>query len=107
PSNMILHKVGARLWLARIMIVWGMLSAATMFVQTPEQFYVLRFLLGIAEAGFYPGALLYITYWFPPFARGQATSIMLLGTSFAGLFGGPIAGSIMAGLDGILDWRGW
>jgi sugar phosphate permease len=107
PSNMILHKVGARLWLARIMVVWGVLSAATMFVTTPEQFYVLRFLLGVAEAGFYPGALLYLTYWFPPFARGQATSILLLGTSFAALIGGPLAGAIMSGFDGTLGWRGW
>jgi len=107
PSNMILHKVGARLWLARIMIVWGILCAGTMLVQTPVQFYVMRFLLGIAEAGFYPGALLYITYWFPRFARGQATSVMLLGTSVAALLGGPLAGSIMSGMDGAAGWRGW
>jgi len=107
PSNMILHKVGARMWLARIMIVWGLLSAATMLVSTPMQFYVLRFLLGIAEAGFYPGALLYLTYWFPPFVRGQATSIMLLATSLSAFIGGPVAGAIMSGFDGSLGWRGW
>ncbi|HVY86841.1 MAG TPA: MFS transporter [Caulobacterales bacterium] len=107
PSNMILHRVGARLWLARIMIVWGVISVATMFIATPLQFYVLRFLLGVAEAGFYPGALLYLTYWFPRFARGQATSIMLLGTNFASLLGGPLAGSIMSGLNGAGGWRGW
>lgn len=107
PSNMILHKVGARLWLARIMIVWGILCSATMFVQTPTQFYVLRFLLGVAEAGFYPGALLYLTYWFPRTSRAQATSVMLLGTSISALLGGPIAGSIMSGLDYVHGWRGW
>lgn len=107
PSNIILHKIGARVWLTRIMVVWGLLSAATLFVQTPMQFYVMRFLLGIGEAGFYPGALLYISYFFPRFARGQATSIMLLGTSFTGLLGGVLAGSIMGGFDGALGLRGW
>lgn len=107
PSNMILHKIGPRIWLARIMIVWGLLSAATMLVETPFQFYILRFLLGLAEAGFYPGALLYLTYWFPPFARGQATSILLLATSLAAIIGGPLAGAIMGGFDGVAGWRGW
>ena len=81
PSNMILHKIGARVWLARIMIVWGIICVATLFVTTPLQFYVARFVLGVAEAGFYPGALLYITYWFPRFARGQAMAIMLIATN--------------------------
>lgn len=107
PSNMILHRVGARVWLARIMIMWGLLSAATMFVQTPMQFYVLRFLLGVSEAGFYPGALLYLTYWFPRYARSQAVSYLLLGTSFAAIVGGPLAGSIMQFLDNVAGLRGW
>ena len=107
PSNMILHKVGARLWLARIMIVWGLISAAMMFVTTPAQFYAMRFLLGIAEAGFYPGALLYLTYWFPRFARGQAISILLLGTGLSAIVGSPLAGIIMQFMDEIAGWRGW
>ncbi|HWW66191.1 MAG TPA: MFS transporter [Sphingomonadaceae bacterium] len=107
PSNMILHKVGARMWLARIMIMWGVLSAGMMFVQTPSQFYVLRFLLGITEAGFYPGALLFLTYWFPRYARGQAVSIMLLGTSLAAIVGGPLAGGIMGFMDDLAGLRGW
>lgn len=107
PSNMILHKIGARVWLARIMIMWGLVSAATMFVQTPTQFYVLRFLLGVAEAGFYPGVLLYLTYWFPRYARGQAVAVVLLGTSFASILGGPLAGAIMQYMDNLGGLRGW
>ena len=65
PSNILLEKVGARIWIARIMITWGLISGAFAFVQTPTQFYVMRFLLGLAEAGFYPGVILYLTYWYP------------------------------------------
>jgi len=107
PSNMMLHRVGARVWLARIMIMWGLLSAATMFVTTPFQFYVIRFFLGVSEAGFYPGALLFLTYWFPRFARGQAISFLLLGTSLAAILGGPLAGTIMEFLDMVGGLRGW
>jgi len=107
PSNMILHKVGARIWLARIMIVWGLLSAATMLVQTPTQFYILRFILGVAEAGFYPGALLYLTYWFPSHLRSQAVAILLLGTSFAAIIGNPLSGAIIHFLDDAGGLAGW
>ncbi len=107
PSNMILHKVGARVWLARIMVVWGLLSSATSLVQTPTQFYVLRFVLGVAEAGFYPGALLYITYWFPSHLRSQTVAVMLLGTSFAGIIGSPLSGAIMRFLDEVAGLAGW
>jgi sugar phosphate permease len=107
PSNVILHRVGARIWLARIMIVWGLLSACTMFVRTPEQFYVVRFLLGASEAGFYPGALLFLTNWFPRFARGQAVSVMLLGSSFSAIVGSPLSGAIMGFLDHLGGLRGW
>ena len=65
PSNLLLHRVGARVWIGRIMITWGLVSASFMFVRTPASFYILRFLLGIAEAGFFPGIILYLTYWFP------------------------------------------
>jgi MFS family permease len=107
PSNMILHRVGARIWLARIMIVWGIVSACTMFVRTPEQFYVVRFLLGLSEAGFYPGVLLFLTSWFPRFARSQAIAIMLLGASLAAVFGSPLSGGIMGFLDHAGGLRGW
>src|ERR1700687_3632267 len=71
PSNIIMHRVGARVWIARIMITWAVLSAATMFVTTPAMFYLVRFLLGVAEAGFFPGIVLYLTYWFPAARRGR------------------------------------
>jgi Major Facilitator Superfamily len=74
PSNLILHRVGARLWIARIMITWGVISSAMMFVKGPISFYVLRFLLGVAEAGFFPGMILYLTYWFPNETRGRAVA---------------------------------
>ncbi|MEI9852730.1 MAG: MFS transporter [Sphingomonas sp.] len=107
PSNMILHRVGARVWLTRIMVIWGLLSAATMFVQTPTQFYIIRFLLGIAEAGFYPGALLYLTYWFPSYLRSQTVAIMILGTSLSAIIGSPISGAIMRFMDGTGGLSGW
>src|SRR3954462_15642691 len=69
PSNLILHRVGARVWIARIMITWGLVSASFMFIRTPTSFYVLRFILGIAEAGFFPGIILYLTYWYPSHRR--------------------------------------
>lgn len=107
PSNMILHKVGARLWLARIMIVWGLLSAATSLVQTPIHFYGIRFILGIAEAGFYPGALLFMTYWFPQHLRAQAISVMVLGSSLASIIGSPLSGAIMDFMNGLGGLAGW
>ncbi len=107
PSNMILHRVGARLWLARIMIVWGVVSACTMFVRTPHQFYVARFFLGLSEAGFYPGALLFLTNWFPRFARSQAIAIMLVGSSLSAIIGSPLSGGIMGFLDTVGGLRGW
>jgi MFS family permease len=79
PSNLILERVGARRWLARIMISWGALSAAMMFVRTPGAFYVLRFLLGAAEAGFFPGVIFYLTQWYPAARRGRVTAIFMTG----------------------------
>ncbi len=107
PSNYIMHRIGARIWLARIMIVWGVLSAATSLIQTPNQFYSMRFILGIAEAGFYPGALLYISYWFPAQLRSQATAFMLIATSLASVVGGPVSGGIMHYMDGVGGFAGW
>ena len=95
PSNLLLQKVGARVWIARIMLTWGALSAAFMFVQTEAQFYTLRFLLGIAEAGFYPGVILYCTYWFPSQRRAKVIAMFMSAIPVAGIFGNPLSGWIM------------
>ena len=108
PSNVILHKVGARVWIARIMISWGILSAAMMFVSSPTMFYVMRFLLGVAEAGFFPGIILYLTYWYPAQRRGRVTALFMTAIALAGVIGGPISGWIlreMAGVSGLAGWQ--
>ncbi|MBV8625786.1 MAG: MFS transporter, partial [Herbaspirillum sp.] len=87
PSNILMHKVGARIWIARIMITWGILSAVFMFVQNATQFYILRFLLGLAEAGFYPGIILYLTYWFPSHRRAKVIAVFMSGIPVAGILG--------------------
>lgn len=107
PSNVILHRVGARRWIARIMVTWGLLSAATMFVDSPMTFYAIRFLLGAAEAGFFPGIILYLTYWYPAARRGKATSLFLAAIPFAGILGGPVSGWILQGMAGVNGWQGW
>jgi MFS family permease len=107
PSNVILHKVGARRWIARIMMTWGLLSAGTMFVNSPTSFYVIRFFLGAAEAGFFPGIILYLTYWYPAARRGKATSLFLAAIPFAGILGGPISGWILQSMAGVNGWQGW
>ena len=107
PSNVLLHRVGAGRWIARIMVTWAVLSAATMFVDSAISFYVVRFLLGVAEAGFFPGIILYLTYWFPAARRGKATSLFLTAIAVAGIVGGPVSGWILHSLDGVNGWRGW
>lgn len=107
PSNVVLHRVGARRWIARIMVTWGLLSAGTMFVSSPTAFYVIRFLLGAAEAGFFPGIILYLTYWYPAARRGKATALFLSAIPFAGILGGPISGWILQGMSGVNSWAGW
>jgi len=107
PSNLILHRVGARWWIARIMMTWGVVSVATAFVTTPLQFYVLRFLLGLAEAGFFAGLVLYATYWFPAAWRGRIYAYLILAVPLAGLIVGPLSGAIMSGLDGAGGFAGW
>ena len=102
PSNLILHRVGARMWIARILITWGIISSAMMFVQGIASFYVLRFLLGIAEAGFFPGMILYLTYWFPAHARGRAVARFMTATAIAGAIGSPLSGFLLE-MDGIGD----
>lgn len=84
PSNVILHRVGARVWIARIMISWGIISGATMYVTSPQMFYIMRFLLGVAEAGFFPGIILYITYWYPASRRGRMTAWFMTAVALSG-----------------------
>jgi len=107
PSNIILHRMGARVWIGRIMISWGLISAAMMFVTTPTMFYVMRFFLGVAEAGFFPGIILYLTYWYPADRRARITAMFMTGIAIAGVIGGPVSGIIMKYTDGIYGWQGW
>jgi len=107
PSNLMLYKVGARRWIARIMVSWGIATAMMAFVQTDWQFYLLRFLIGAMEAGFAPGVLYYLTLWFPTAYRGRITSMLFLASAFAGLFGAPAAGLVLSHMDGLLTLRGW
>jgi D-galactonate transporter len=107
PSNLLMHKVGARIWIARIMITWGLLSAAFIFVKTPAQFYVLRFLLGLAEAGFYPGVILYLTYWYPSHRRAKIVAVFMSAIPVSGIFGNPLSGWIMQRFAGHSGYAGW
>ena len=107
PSNLMLEKIGARKTLLRIMFCWGIVAASMMFVQTPTQFYVLRFLLGVFEAGFFPGIILYLTFWYPSARRGQMIAIFMAATSVAGVIAGPLCGGIMKYLDGANGLAGW
>jgi MFS family permease len=107
PSNLILHRVGARVWIARILIVWGIISACFMFVRTPMQFYVMRFLLGMGEAGFFPGIILYLTYWFPAHRRARMTATFMTAIAISGVIGGPLSGWIMKSLTGVHGLPGW
>jgi MFS family permease len=107
PSNMMLYKVGARRWICRIMISWGIATALMAFVQTEWQFYTLRFLIGAMEAGFAPGVLFYLTLWFPVAYRGRITSTLFLASAFAGILGAPVAGLVLSQMEGVLGMRGW
>ncbi|MFF5989105.1 MFS transporter [Prauserella flavalba] len=106
PSNLLMRKVGAKWWIARIMITWGLLSSATAFVQGEISFYVLRLLLGAAEAGLFPGVILYFTYWFTRAERAKANGYFLLGASIANIVGSPLAGVLLS-LDGLGGLHGW
>jgi ACS family tartrate transporter-like MFS transporter len=106
PSNLMLARYGARPWIARIMITWGLLSAATMLVQTPLQFYVVRFLLGVAEAGFYPGVIFYFARWFPPCHRSRAVSRFFIASPLASVVMGAVSGWLLS-LDGQAGLQGW
>jgi ACS family tartrate transporter-like MFS transporter len=106
PSNIAMEKVGARLWIARIMITWGLLAGATAFVTGATSFGVLRFLLGAAEAGFFPGIILYFTYWFPSYHHARIVSGFLIGLPIAVAAGAPLSTALLE-LDGLLGLRGW
>jgi len=106
PSNLILQRVGARIWIARIMILWGIVSMAFMFLKGTTMFYIMRFLLGAAEAGFFPGVILYLTYWFPARERARTIAMFVVGGVLAGVIGSPISGALLQ-LDGLGGLAGW
>src|SRR5439155_6509000 len=101
-----MERVGARVWMARILVTWGLISSAMMFFIGFSGFSVLRFLLGVADAGFFPGMILYLTYWFPAAARGRAIARFMTATAIAGVIGGPISG-VLLNLHGIAGLAGW
>lgn len=107
PSNLWMQKIGARLTFLRIMVLWGLTSAATMFVVEPWQFYGVRLLLGVFEAGFFPGVILYLTWWYPSHRRGRVTGLFLFGIPITGMIGGPLSGAILTHMDGIHGLAGW
>ena len=107
PSNLVLKLVGARRWIARIMITWGFVSACTMFVTDEASFYAVRILLGVAEAGFFPGIVLYLTYWFTARERARIVALFMGAIAFAQIFGNPVSGAVMEFMDGLLGLKGW
>lgn len=106
PSNLVLEKVGARLWIARVMVTWGLISGGMAFVQGPTSFYILRFLLGAAEAGFFPGIILYLSYWFPARKRAAVTALFMAAAPISVALGSPISGALLE-MDGLMGWHGW
>jgi len=106
PSNIVLHRIGARRWIARIMVTWGAISVAMMSVRTPLHFYVLRFLLGVAEAGFFPGVIYYLGLWYPGEQRARAIAAFMMAIPVAGVVGGLVSGALL-GLDGLHGLAGW
>jgi sugar phosphate permease len=106
PSNLLLGKVGPRIWIARIMITWGIIATCMMFVKGAHSFFIMRFLLGVSEAGFFPGMILYLTYWFPSKERARAVAKFMTATSIAGVVGGPVS-SFLLKLEGRAGLHGW
>jgi MFS family permease len=107
PSNLILHKIGARVWISRLLVTWGMVSACTALVRTPWEFYSVRFLLGVAESGFFPGMILYLTYWFPSDRRAKMVALLMAGIPVSGVIGGPLGGYILHRLARSQGLAGW
>jgi ACS family tartrate transporter-like MFS transporter len=106
PSNLALQYFGARIWIARIMISWGLVAMAMSFVSGPYSFHVMRFLLGVAEAGFFPGIILYLTYWFPVQERARIVSLFMTAVPLATVIGAPLSGLLLE-LDGVYGLKGW
>ncbi len=107
PSNLVMQRIGARKTLLRIMLLWGLASASTMFVKTPSDFYIVRFLLGVFEAGFFPGVVLYLTYWYPPDRRAKIIAILMAAGVAAGMIAGPLSGWIIQNLNDLGGLKGW
>src|ERR1700712_4494206 len=107
PSNLLLQRIGARKTITRITLGWGIVCVMMMFVKSPEMFYFLRFLMGVFEAGFYPGIILFLTYWYPSARRAKAFGMFMSASGVAGVIGGPLAGTVMNGLQGVNGWSGW
>src|SRR3954465_9707522 len=107
PSNLALHKFGARKWMARIMVTWGLISACTALVNSAETFYLVRFLLGIAEAGFFPGMILFLSYWFPGRERAKAVGFFMSAIAISYAIGAPISGGVMSVFDGVAGLEAW
>ncbi|HEX6736271.1 MAG TPA: MFS transporter, partial [Azonexus sp.] len=106
PSNIVLHKVGARIWIARVMVTWGLISGAMAFVEGPTSFYVMRFLLGAAEAGFFPGIILYLSYWFPARHRAGVTAFFMAAAPISTALGSPISAALLE-MNGVMGMHGW
>jgi MFS family permease len=107
PSNILMHRVGARAWIARIMISWGVLSGAFIWIKSVPAFYGLRFILGLAEAGFYPGVILYLTYWFPARWRGRVIAVLMSAIPVSSILGNPLSGWVMDAMNGLHGVAGW
>jgi D-galactonate transporter len=107
PSNIILHKVGARVWICRVLITWGIISGCTALVRKPWEFYSLRLLLGVAESGFFPGMVLYLTYWFPSHRRAKMVAMLMAGVPVSGMIGGPVSGYLLHHFNGHQGIAGW
>jgi MFS family permease len=107
PSNLILHKIGAKIWMSRIMVTWGIVSACMIYAKTETSFYTIRFLLGACEAGFFPGVILFLTYWFPAQQRSRALGLFYFGVPLAMLFGSPASGLLldMGSVFGLTNWQ--
>ena len=107
PGNLLLHRLGARRWISSIVICWGLVSSAMVFVRTPLEFYLLRFLLGVAEAGFFPGVIFCLTQWFPASRRAKVTAFFMSAIAICGALGSPLSGWIMQTFDAYSGWAGW
>ncbi|QHN02005.1 MFS transporter [Granulicella sp. WH15] len=107
PSNLLLSRFGARRWMARIMVTWGIISACMLFVRTPASFYTMRCLLGVAEAGMFPGVIFYLTFWYPAWRRGRMVALFMTAQPVSGVIGGPLSGWILQQFNGVRHLAGW